>query len=180
MRPFCESETYSEPSGPTARPTGRYCALRGLLSVSSPAKPSAKTSYSPARLAVFHGLEHDLVSGLRFRRAIPAPVESNESAVLVLRGKVLARVEQQVVGRPVRRVGHERIRILARLRLLLRIAAVFGRDHALAELGIEERVRPAVIAAVDDLVEFLGLTSGVVLGLVAAPGTAYRGSRGHE
>src|SRR5688572_4508554 len=44
MRPFCESETYNDPSGPTARPTGRYIALRGLLSFISPANPSANTS----------------------------------------------------------------------------------------------------------------------------------------
>src|SRR5262245_2667958 len=35
-------------------------------------------------LAVLHRLEHDLVARLRLRRAIPAPVESNESAVLIL------------------------------------------------------------------------------------------------
>jgi hypothetical protein len=45
--PFSVSPIYIEPSGAKAIPIGLYFASRVLTMVSIPAKPSAKTSYSP-------------------------------------------------------------------------------------------------------------------------------------
>src|SRR5687768_8917411 len=61
------------------------------------------------RLAVLQRLEHDLVSCLRLRRAIPAAVKGDEGAVAILLRKALARIEHEVVRGPVRGEGDERI-----------------------------------------------------------------------
>jgi hypothetical protein len=116
------------------------------------------------RLAVLHRLEHHLVASLRLGGAIPAAVERDEGALPVLRREALARIEQQVVRRPVRGVCDQRIRIFAGSLLLCRRRTP-GRARA-AEPGVEEGVRPAVVAAVDDLVELLGLARGVVFRVV--------------
>lgn len=42
--PAASSDTYRAPSGPSASPVGRYSASLEARTVSSPAKPSAKTS----------------------------------------------------------------------------------------------------------------------------------------
>ena len=52
-------------------------------------------------LAVLHRLEDHLVAGLRLGSAVPAAVECDERAALVLRREILARIEQQVVRGPV-------------------------------------------------------------------------------
>ena len=45
--PLTLSETYSEPSGPCATPSGRAAASNCVLIGPGPAKPSAKISHFP-------------------------------------------------------------------------------------------------------------------------------------
>src|SRR5579862_4015197 len=102
-------------------------------------------------LRAFHRQERHVESGLRQRRAIPRSVERDERAVLVLRRKLRARVEQQAVRRPVTREGIDRLLLALAAVVLLAIAAVL-RAIDLLVLGVRVvAIWPAVVPALHDV-----------------------------
>src|SRR5262245_7573127 len=97
------------------------------------------------RCAVGHRHEYDAVAVLQL--AIPGAVKGDESAAAIARRELRARVENKIVRRPMTWESDQRVLIDARRRRCLAVAAVFGRDHALAADLIVVGVRPTEVVA---------------------------------
>jgi hypothetical protein len=55
MAPLLSSQTYNEPSGPSANPQGLALANLGFVTISVPANPFAKISHAPDGLPFLYG-----------------------------------------------------------------------------------------------------------------------------
>src|SRR5690348_5491992 len=117
-------------------------------------------------------LKDDLIAALRTRRTIPGSVKRDERAVAVARREGGPGVEQQSIGRPVRREECRGCLLGGALPdRLAAIAAVLRREHELLLLIVEVALGPAEVVALVDLEQLLGgevlaLLSGVELGPV--------------
>src|SRR6266446_10279739 len=104
------------------------------------------------RLSSREGNEHDVVSRLRSRRTIPRAMARDERAILIVGRKRRARIEKQIVGRPVG--GEERLWSPLRRAVsngFATVAAVLGRENELLLLAVEVAGWPSIVAALHDL-----------------------------
>src|SRR5690606_26523475 len=99
--------------------------------------------------------ERDVITALWQGRSIPTAVEGDESAVSVLAWKRSTLVEEQIPWCPVCRKRDHRINVSPRWRRSLAVAAVLGRNHALAASYVEVGIWPPVIVAFTDQVHLL-------------------------
>ena len=113
--------------GETRRPERRLARL-----LHRAGKAVGKDNERSGGLAVGKRLEDHVIAVLRFRRAIPRAVKSNESPTLIAGGKGPSGINQEVVRRPMAgKSSHRRLLIGAHADLLA-IAAIVGREHELA------------------------------------------------
>src|SRR6516165_11977165 len=92
--------------GPNCQPSRAVCRLAWLLD--RPGETVRENHKRPGGLAVGQRLEHHVVAPLRFRGAVPGPVERNEGAVFIGGRKLAAFVNQHIVGRPMGRESRDR------------------------------------------------------------------------
>src|SRR5437879_12709585 len=114
------------------------------------------------RFAVLEGHERDPVARLGERRAVPRAVYRGARPAAIALRKLGPRVERQAVGRPVSRERHGRLLLLGAPPDLLAVAAVFRRQHEMAELQVMIAVRPAEVVALVDLEQLLRRLLGIL------------------
>src|SRR5215472_14008277 len=118
----------------------------------------------PRRTLRRERLEHNVVTALGVRCAVPRAVEGNESAIVVARGEARAGVDHDIVRRPVRWKCRNR-RELAGTDAdgLAAVAAILRREHQLVLDGVEVALGPAVVAAASDAQQLLRRLRGFFL-----------------
>src|SRR5437660_11302376 len=98
--------------------------------------------------AAGEGLKHHVVAALRKRRAVPRSVECDERTLVVAVRELMAVVEDEVVGRPVRGEDREGAAPLrTRPDGLPAVAAVFRGEHQLTLGPVEVALRPPIVGA---------------------------------
>src|SRR5947209_4532860 len=91
-------------------------------------------------------------------------MKRDECSAPVSGRKLVSRIEDHSVGRPVSRKSHERLHLLPALSDGLTVSSVLRREHKAFAIDVVVAIRPAVIAAAIDSDELFSGVLGAFLG----------------